>query len=86
MLYKIVFLALLITPCWGLAQVEKGDQKNGLRVEYGTAAFRVDNASGTYFGGVWSHQLTSRVDLEIVINHFDFSEGDGSIVLSNTYG
>lgn len=86
MLYRLAFLALLILPHLGLAQEEQDYKKSGLRVEYGTSAFRVDNASGTYFGGAWSRQLSKRVGLEIVINHFDFSEGNKSTIINKTYG
>jgi hypothetical protein len=46
----------------------------------------VDNASGTYFGGAWSRQLSHRVGIEIVIIHFDISEGDRSTVFNETFG
>ena len=84
--YRLAFLALVILPHLGLAQQEQDYKKSGLRVEYSTIAFRLDNATGTYFGGVWSRQLSKRVGLEMVINHFNFSEGDRDKVLTETYG
>ncbi len=86
MCYRLLLLLLLCTPLLGFAQAEWETQKNGIRIEYGIAAFRVDGTTGTYFGGVWSRQFSKRVNLEIVANHFDFSEGRPSKVLNHTHG
>ncbi|MEK6481947.1 hypothetical protein WJR50_30685 [Catalinimonas sp. 4WD22] len=86
MFRRLAILVLVIVPCVGYAQEGLGYKKSGLRVEYGTSAFRVDTASGTYFDGAWSRQLSNRVGIEIVINHFDISEVDRSTVFNETFG
>lgn len=86
MFLRIVIIVLVIVPYLCIAQEGQGYKKSGLRVEFGTSALRVDEASGTYFGGAWSRQLSNRVGVEFVINHFDFSEGDRSTVLTETFG